>query len=91
MTWQIIAWASGAYVIVLALITAVFLMINLKESVPGGIIALYIALLLCFTIIIFTLIVTIPDASELEQSAFSVIALLILSFWTVAAISMFIN
>ena len=84
---QIIAWAAGAYVIILALISVIILVKCLKDDKPAGLIILFIGLLICLTVMVFTFIISIPNMSGLNRYASTIVAFFVVVCWTSAVMT----
>ncbi len=84
---QIIAWAVGAYVIILALISAILLVKCLKDDKPAGLIILFIGLLICLTVASFTFIISIPNMAVPNKIFSMLMSVLGLLFWTSAVMT----
>lgn len=84
---QIIAWAAGAYAIILALISVIILVKCLKDDKPAGLIILFIGLLICLTVMVFTFIISIPNMSSLNRYASTSVSFFVLVCWTSAVMT----
>ena len=68
--------------IILALISVILLVKCLKDDKPAGLIILFIGLLICLTVMVFTFIISIPNMSGSNRYVSTSVSFLVLVCWT---------